>query len=335
MSGETATVLGKLRRPPAADGEERPPKIFVATPAYGGMVTVDYAMGLQHLTRSLDASGLQYQLALMSNESLITRARNNLVAKFRQSDCTHLLFIDADVGFGAHDVKTLLEARVDVVCGAYPLKRIGWQNVVDCVRRGVSPDKLAEQAACYATNATPKGTNGAAVEGMQRGGTMYLEMHDVATGFLLVTRDAIERYIAFYGALLEYTTDYEPVGEIHHRVFDAGEDPTSPRQRAAEYLRLAALEGREEDVARASEELRAAMAMPPGRYLSEDYWFSRRWQIMGGKVWLSLGARLTHSGMHTFRGDISSLFELAPASPASVSSRTDAGASPSAAQASA
>ena len=79
-------IQGKLRRPPASDGVPVPPKLFLATPAYGGLVTVEYAMGLQHLCRSLDASGLEYKLALMSKESLITRARNNLCAQFRKTD---------------------------------------------------------------------------------------------------------------------------------------------------------------------------------------------------------------------------------------------------------
>lgn len=42
-----------------------------------------------------------------------------------------------------------------------------------------------------------------------------------------------------------------------------------------------------------------------GRYLSEDYAFSRRWRQIGNKIWVDLISRLNHSGSYTFRGDAS------------------------------
>ncbi len=49
-------------------------------------------------------------------------------------------------------------------------------------------------------------------------------------------------------------------------------------------------------------------AIVDGRYLSEDYLFSRRWQNMGGTVWCYLPAVLGHVGTHTYRGDLSKTF---------------------------
>ena len=47
------------------------------------------------------------QFGFLMNESLVTRARNALVWEFLQSDATHLMFIDSDIGFRrkhpAHD----------------------------------------------------------------------------------------------------------------------------------------------------------------------------------------------------------------------------------------
>jgi hypothetical protein len=39
-----------------------------------------------------------------------------------------------------------------------------------------------------------------------------------------------------------------------------------------------------------------------GRYLSEDYLFCRRWQRLGGKIWLDPFIELTHMGTYAFRG---------------------------------
>ena len=63
------------------------------------------------------------------NESLITRARNYCVDEFMRSDSTHMLFLDADIGFNANDVIAMLamqsdESPYDVLAAPYPKKSI-------------------------------------------------------------------------------------------------------------------------------------------------------------------------------------------------------------------
>jgi len=62
---------------PGPSGDE-PVNLMVATPAYGGLVHTDYAMSLLDLARE----GVRFSLVTMGNESLITRARNALLAAF-------------------------------------------------------------------------------------------------------------------------------------------------------------------------------------------------------------------------------------------------------------
>jgi hypothetical protein len=40
-----------------------------------------------------------------------------------------------------------------------------------------------------------------------------------------------------------------------------------------------------------------------GRYLSEDYTFCRRWEAMGGKVYVDANSNLAHQGSKIYRGD--------------------------------
>jgi hypothetical protein len=67
--------------------------IMVGTPAYGGMVHIDYVRRLFEYTRA----GIQFQLDTIGNESLITRGRNAILSTFHaRRELTHLLFLDAD-----------------------------------------------------------------------------------------------------------------------------------------------------------------------------------------------------------------------------------------------
>ncbi len=94
-------------------------KVFIATPAYAGLVHIDYLNALV----TYGPAGLAFDLLTIGNESLITRARNTLLSSFyRNSECTHLLFLDGDVRLPAAGVKRLLGHAVDVVGAPVALK---------------------------------------------------------------------------------------------------------------------------------------------------------------------------------------------------------------------
>lgn len=96
--------------------------LLVATPAYGGMVHLDYARSLLELR----GAGVVFSLAALGNESLVTRARNALLASFHaRPEFTHMLFLDADIGVPAAAIVRLLEHRRDVIGAPVPLKGLG------------------------------------------------------------------------------------------------------------------------------------------------------------------------------------------------------------------
>ena len=66
-------------------------KIFVATPCYGGMLTVNYFESCMGLMAECIRNGIGLQFATIGNESLVTRARNTLVQLFMddQKEYTH------------------------------------------------------------------------------------------------------------------------------------------------------------------------------------------------------------------------------------------------------
>jgi len=79
--------------------ELRKKKLFVATPMYGGMCAGMYTRSIADLAAICARYQVQLQLYFLFNESLITRARNYCVDEFLRSEATHLMFIDADIGF--------------------------------------------------------------------------------------------------------------------------------------------------------------------------------------------------------------------------------------------
>jgi hypothetical protein len=66
---------------------------------------------------------LQWSFDSISNESLVTRARNNLTAKMMANPvATHFMFIDADIRFDPVGIFHMLAADKDVIGGLYPKK---------------------------------------------------------------------------------------------------------------------------------------------------------------------------------------------------------------------
>jgi hypothetical protein len=89
---------------------------------YGGMCCGAYTSSLVATLGLLNAHGYRTSYSIMVNESLITRARNNLTDMFLASDCSHLFFIDADINFRTEDVLRMMEYDVPVLAGVYPKK---------------------------------------------------------------------------------------------------------------------------------------------------------------------------------------------------------------------
>lgn len=93
--------------------------IFIGTPAYGGMVHIDY------LNSILDFHKEKLPITVMNigNESLIGRGRNTIISYFNElKQFSHLFFLDADMSFSAAGLKKLLTYNVDVIGANVALK---------------------------------------------------------------------------------------------------------------------------------------------------------------------------------------------------------------------
>ena len=95
---------------------------MIAIPAYDGKLNIKSAFALATLAMDMAKHGAKLYLTQISGCSLITKARNALVADFLESDATDLLFIDSDIIFKSDDVLRLLalSGNKDITAGAYP-----------------------------------------------------------------------------------------------------------------------------------------------------------------------------------------------------------------------
>lgn len=143
----------------------RKTKVHICMPCYGGMLTESTFMSFVKWGNTCRQLGIDWTIETMTNESLISRARNTLVAKFLNTpDSTHLFFVDADIGWEPWHLLVLLNHDVDVACGLYPMKSLPVQWVVNGV-----------------PNAEPQDDPN------------LLEVSKAGTGFMLVKRHVFEQ----------------------------------------------------------------------------------------------------------------------------------------------
>ncbi len=165
------------------------PMLFIATPCYGGLVSQLYMQSILGLVQYAGAAGFDATLALLGHDSLVTRSRNTLVAQFLATpQATHLLFIDADIGFEAEQVGHMLALDEDFVAGVYPLKVIDW-SLAAMARAGA--------AESFAT--APFHYVGALCAGgaLERRGRFATGIYS-GGGFMLLARSVVSRMIEAY-----------------------------------------------------------------------------------------------------------------------------------------
>lgn len=156
--------------------------LHIATPMYGGNCKGVYLDGVMALTFELARQGYQVSFSKIYNESLITRARNNLVYEFEKSGADALLFIDADEGFNHMDVIKMIESGKDVIGAIYPMKNINWENVRRAAVEG--KDNLADYSGFFAMNMLP-GENTFRL-------SEPVPVTEVGTGMLFIKKEVFE-----------------------------------------------------------------------------------------------------------------------------------------------
>ena len=169
----------------------RTTKVHIAMPCYGGMLTESTFMSFIKWANTARQLNIDWTLETMVNESLISRARNTLTAKFLDMpDATHLFFVDADIGWEPWHLLVLLNRDKDVIGGLYPMKTMPIKWVV----------------------------NG--FEGAEEGPDGLQEVSKAGTGFLLMKKHVFDK-LKSHPAVKQYKNDIglDPKYDAHLKTY--------------------------------------------------------------------------------------------------------------------
>ena len=97
-------------------------KLMIATPAFSGNVTIPYLLSFNQTVMLLATQNIQVQPLVVSSGSLLVAERNRIIQAFWNSDCTHLLCIDSDLGWSTQAVPAMLKTGKEFVAGVYPAR---------------------------------------------------------------------------------------------------------------------------------------------------------------------------------------------------------------------
>jgi hypothetical protein len=259
------------------------PHVHILTPCFGSVCFVNYVHCLINTMETFRKYGIGISVDFCKNDSLVSRARNNLVARAMNNPAmTHIMFIDNDITWDPIDIIKLLIAKKPLVGGIYPLKHYNWNNIMqdkknpnsdnivaDWIRnkeksqfKDVITDenmiqyKLLSYNVNYLTNTIQVENN-------------LTKVKHLATGFMMIQRNVIENLSKAFPST-KYTDDVSFLkpeeNKYAYALFDCG--------------------------------------VEDDHYYSEDWMFCHRWTKLGGSVYIDVTINLTHTGIEDYRGSL-------------------------------
>ena len=238
--------------------------IFIGIPCYGGVIHANFASCLMSLSRALAQHQINHTVEFLGSDSLISRARNSIVAKFySQPEWSHLLFLDADLMFSPEAVLKMIQEEKELIGCPYPKKVYNWNKVEKCINEGrvVAEHKplLTDINYNFLSSKEEVEVNDTCVK-----------VKDIPTGFMLIKRSVITALMMAY-----------PERKYKNNIAGQGEDNSK------DYFY---------DL--------FGTGVVNGYYLSEDYYFCYLVRELGIDCWLETGFTLGHIGRETFYGNL-------------------------------
>jgi len=254
---------------------EKNPCVYLLTPCFASLCYVNYVTCLMNTIATFREYKIDLQIEFCRNDSLVSRARNNLVARaMANPKMTHIMFIDNDISWDPLDILKLLISDKNLVGGIYPLKNYDWSKLAN--NPNIINELIDKKNNSQLNNII---TNESMIQyNLLKYNVNYLstvlkieknltKVKHLATGFMMIQRNVIEKmsmafpstkYIDDVGFLKPHENEFA------YALFDCG--------------------------------------VEEGHYFSEDWLFCHRWTKMGGSIWIDISIFLTHTGIEDYRG---------------------------------
>jgi len=253
---------------------ETSPHVCILTPCYGSQCFVNYTTSLLETIHSFEKLGIRISVEFCKNDSLVCRARNNLIAKaMSDPSITHFMFIDNDITWQSVDILKLLISKKSVVGGVYPIKKYNWDKLVEpnAVENWINKKNKSEVGSFIDTEAMVQHNllkyNVNFLDKVISIENNLTKVKHLATGFMLISRGTIEKMAKAFPST-KYVDDVgflkDKENDFAYALFDCG--------------------------------------VEEGRYFSEDWLFCHRWRKMGGNIYMDVTINLSHMGMEEFKG---------------------------------
>jgi hypothetical protein len=256
-------------------------KVYILTPCYNGTVYVNYMQCLINTLKTFLDIGIPLSVEFCKCDSLVPRARNNLIAKaMADPTMTHAMFIDADISWEPLDIIKLIISDKALIGGIYPLKQYQWNkllkdpqnpyntNVVQTMlmkKNGSQLASIISDETAVQCNMVKYNVN--YIDSMLKIEYNMAQVKHIATGFMMIQRNVLERLMV----ALPKTKYVDDVGFL------------KPHEQPYAYALF-------------------DCEVVDGHYYSEDWLFCHRWTQLGGQIWMDVSINLTHTGIEDYKG---------------------------------
>jgi|TARA_Y100000389_G_C17447648_1_gene512611 hypothetical protein len=258
--------------------EENKPYVYILTPCYGGVSYVNYTECLISTIQLFKLYNININVVFCKGDSLVTRARNNLIAKaMNDPEMTHMLFIDNDITWEPFDILKLILHDKNLIGGIYPLKRYCWEKLLEnngeAVKKWIEKkensqfNNYIDKESMIQHNLLNYNINYASNDVSIK--KNITQVKHLPTGFMLIKKQVISDMCKAFPST-KYTDDVHFLVEDENKhayaLFDCG--------------------------------------VEEGHYFSEDWMFCHRWSKLGGKIWADISINLNHTGVEDYNGSL-------------------------------
>lgn len=164
------------------------PRLLVATPVAGGVVSHDYMHGVNAVRDHLDSLGWSTDV-ISQPDGLVTRSRNAFASLVARSEkYTHLLMLDADVMVDPAGVERIVRSGHDVIGCSVPLRNMNWDRAAEHLL--AHPDATAAELRAIGTDYAVW------FEPEQQVVDGFVPVRAIGSAVMLISRAALQRVSA-------------------------------------------------------------------------------------------------------------------------------------------